>query len=67
MNKITAFLTCLCVALMIALGVTQHQLNEAQTENETMRQQIREIRVQVDEIWAEYMGLVKWIQQHGGA
>lgn len=66
MNKITAFLTCLCVALMIALGVTQYRLHEAKTENENMRQQIREIRTQVDEIWAEYMGLVKRIQQHRG-
>lgn len=65
MNKITVFLTCLCVALMLALGVTQYRLNEAKAENESMRQQIREIRTQVDEIWAEYMGLVKRIQQHG--
>ena len=64
MNKITAFLTCLCVALMLALGVTQYRLHEAQAENENMRQQIREIRTQVDEIWAEYMGIVKRIQQH---
>ena len=65
MNKITAFLTCLCVAIMLALGVTQYRLNEVKAENESMRQQIREIRTQVDEIWAEYMGLVKRIQQHG--
>jgi len=64
MNKITAFLTCLCVALMIALGVAQYRLHEARAENENLRQQIREIRTQVDEIWAEYMGLVKRIQQH---
>ena len=64
MNKITAFLTCLCVVLMLALGVTQYRLHEAQAENENMRQQIREIRTQVDEIWAEYMGIVKRIQQH---
>ena len=62
MNKITVFLTCLCVALMIALGVTQYRLHEAKAENETMRQQMREIRVQIDEIWAEYMGLVKRLQ-----
>lgn len=65
MNKITAFLTCLCVALMLALGVTQYRLHEAKAENETLRQQMREIRTQVDEIWAEYMGLVKRIQHHG--
>lgn len=66
MNKITAFLTCLCAALMLALGATQYRLHEAKAENESMRQQIREIRTQVDEIWAEYMGLVKRIQQHRG-
>lgn len=64
MNKVTAFLTCLCVALMLALGVTQYRLHEAKAENETLRQQMHEVRVQVDEIWAEYMGLVKRIQQH---
>jgi uncharacterized coiled-coil DUF342 family protein len=49
---------------MIALGVAQYRLHEARAENENLRQQIREIRTQVDEIWAEYMGLVKRIQQH---
>lgn len=64
-NKLTVFLTCLCVALAISLGVTHCQLQEAQEQNARMEQQLKEMSAQVNEIWVEYMGIMKRLQQHG--
>lgn len=66
LKKITVALACLCIALGIALGMEHYKLVQAQEENADMRRQIKEIRVQVDHIWAEYMGIVKRAQQYGG-
>ena len=66
LKKITVALACLCTALGIALGVEHYKLVQAQEENADMRRQIKEIQVQVDHIWAEYMGIVKRAQQYGG-
>lgn len=63
-NKLTVFLTCLCVALAIGLGVTQHKLLEAQEQNARMEQQLKKMGAQVNEIWVEYMGIMKRLQQH---
>ena len=65
-NKLTVFLMCLCVALAIGLGVTQHKLLEAQEQNARMEQQLKEMGAQVNAIWVEYIGQMKRIQQHGG-
>ena len=65
-NKLTIFLGCLCVALMIALGVTHCQLQEAKQQNARMEQQLKEMGAQVNEIWVEYMGIMKRLQQHRG-
>lgn len=66
MNKATAFLACLCVAMAIALGIKHIQLVEAREQNARMELQMQEMSKQVNEIWAEYMGQMKRIQQHGG-
>lgn len=65
MKKIIAMLTCLSFALAIGLVVEHQKRVEAQEQNLRMEQQIREMSVQVNEIWAEYMGMMKRIQQHG--
>lgn len=65
-NKIVVALSCLCIALVIGLGVTQHKLLEAQEQNARMEQQLKEMGAQVNAIWVEYIGQMKRIQQHGG-
>lgn len=65
-NKLVIFLTCLCLALAIALGVEHNKLLEAQEENAQMRAEIRGIRVQVEQIWAEYTAQIRRLQANGG-
>lgn len=61
-NSLTVFLACLCIALMIALGVERQKHAEAQEQIIRMKQEIREMSAQVNEIWVEYMGIVKRLQ-----
>ena len=50
---------------MIALGVEHQKQVEAQEQVAKLKQQVREMSAQVNEIWVEYMGMVKRLQQHG--
>jgi hypothetical protein len=63
-NKLTVFLTCLCVALAISLGVTHCQLQEAQEQNARMEQQLKELYGQVNELTLQYVEIVKRVQNH---
>ena len=40
-------------------------MKEAQEQNARMEQQLKEMSAQVNEIWVEYMGIMKRLQQHG--
>ncbi|WP_029544578.1 hypothetical protein [Selenomonas sp. AB3002] len=63
MNKITSFLICVCVGLAVTLGVTYLKLIAAQDEINRKEVQLHEMTKQVDEIWREYRGIIKRIQQ----
>ena len=65
MNRITAFLLCLCIALGIAYGVERQKRIEVEEQNARMGRQVKEISSQVNEIWNEYMGVMRRIQNHG--
>ena len=66
MRKIIVILVCTCIALSIGLVVEHQKRVEAQEQTIRMERQIKEMSVQVNEIWAEYMGMMKRLQQHGG-
>ena len=59
-------LACACIALTIGLVIEHQKRVEAQEQTIRMEKQIKEMSVQVNEIWAEYMGMMKRLQQHGG-
>ena len=63
-NKLTIFLTCLCVALAVGFGVTQHKLVEARQTIDKQEAQLKELYAQVNELTVQYVGIVKRIQQH---
>lgn len=65
MNRLVIFLTCLCIALLLVIGYQHEQYVELAAQNHKMELQIKEMSSQVNEIWAEYMGMMKRIQQHG--
>ena len=65
MNKITAFLLCLCIALGIAYGLERQKRIEVEEQNARMERQVKEISSQVNEIWNEYMGVMKRVQNYG--
>ena len=65
MNRLVVFLTCLCIALLLVIGYQHEQYSELAAQNHRMEIQIREMSAQVNEIWAEYMGVMKRLQQHG--
>ena len=65
MNRLVVFLTCLCIALLLVIGYQHEQYSELAVQNHRMEIQIREMSAQVNEIWAEYMGVMKRLQQHG--
>lgn len=65
MNRLVVFLTCLCIALLLVIGYQHEQYVELAAQNHKMGLQIKEMSNQVNEIWAEYMGMMKRIQQHG--
>jgi hypothetical protein len=64
-NKLTIFLTCLCVALAIGLGVTQNKLIEARQTVDKQERQLKELYGQVNELTLQYVEIVKRIQNHG--
>jgi preprotein translocase subunit SecG len=65
-NKLTAFLICLCIALAIGLGVTQHKLTEARQVVDKQERQLKELYGQVNELTLQYVEIVKRMQRHGG-
>ena len=65
-NKLTVFLTCLCVALAIGWGVTQHKLVEARQTVDRQERQLKELYGQVNELTLQYVEIVKRLQRHGG-
>jgi hypothetical protein len=64
-NKLTIFLTCLCVALTIGLGVTQNKLIEARQTVDKQERQLKELYGQVNELTLQYVEIVKRLQRHG--
>jgi cell division protein FtsL len=64
-NKLTVFLTCLCVALAVGWGVTQHKLTEARQTVDRQERQLKELYGQVNELTLQYVEIVKRIQTHG--
>ena len=65
-NKLTVFLTCLCVALAIGWDVTQHKLVEARQTVDRQERQLKELYGQVNELTLQYVEIVKRINKHGG-
>lgn len=61
-NKLTVFLTCLCVALLIGLGTTQYKLNEARQTIDKQEAQLKELYGQVNELTIQYVGIVRRLQ-----
>ena len=66
MNKITAFLVCLCLSLAVALGVAHHDLYEARQTVDKQERQLKELYGQVNELTLQYVEIVKRINRHGG-
>jgi cell division protein FtsB len=64
-NKLTVFLTCLCIALAVGLGVTTHRLVEARQVVDKQERQLKELYGQVNELTLQYVEIVKRIQKHG--
>ena len=64
-NKLTVFLTCLCVSLCIALGITTHWLQEARATADRQERQLKELYGQVNELTLQYVEIVKRMQRHG--
>jgi hypothetical protein len=64
-NKLTVFLTCLCIALAVGLGVTTHRLVEARATVDKQERQLKELYGQVNELTLQYVEIIKRIQNHG--
>jgi cell division protein FtsL len=64
-NKLTVFLTCLCIALAVGWGVTQHKLTEARQTVDRQERQLKELYGQVNELTLQYVEIVKRLQRHG--
>jgi cell division protein FtsL len=64
-NKLTVFLTCLCIALAVGWGVTQHKLTEARQTVDKQERQLKELYGQVNELTLQYVEIIKRIQNHG--
>ena len=65
-NKLTVFLICLCFALAVGWGVTQHKLIEARQVIDKQERQLKELYAQVNDITLQYVEIVKRLQKHGG-
>jgi peroxiredoxin family protein len=66
MNKLTVALICVCVALAVGWGVTQHKLIEARQTVDKQERQLKELYGQVNELTLQYVEIVKRINKHGG-
>ncbi len=64
-NRLVVVLTLMCIILLLIIGYQHEKYVELVEQNHKMEIQIREMSTQVNEIWAEYMGMMKRIQQHG--
>jgi hypothetical protein len=64
-NKLTVFLTCLCIALAVGWGVTHHKLTEARQTVDKQERQLKELYGQVNELTLQYVEIVKRLQRHG--
>lgn len=64
-NKLTAILGVLCIALMIAVGIKHQQLIEANQTISKQEKQLKDLYSQVNELTLQYVGIVKRLQQHG--
>lgn len=66
LNKIVVALSCLCIALAIGWGVTQHKLTQARQIVDKQERQLKELYGQVNELTLQYVEIVKRINKHGG-
>jgi hypothetical protein len=57
---------CLCVALAVGWGVTQHKLIAARQVIDKQERQLKELYAQVNGITLQYVEIVKRLQKHGG-
>lgn len=64
-NRLTVFLTCVCVALAVGWGVTQHKLTESRQTVDRQERQLKELYGQVNELTLQYVDIVKRMQRHG--
>lgn len=64
-NKIVVALSCLCIALAVALGVTTHRFVEARQTVDKQERQLKELYGQVNELTLQYVEIVKRLQRHG--
>ena len=67
MNNLTTFLICLCIGLTVSLGVSMHKLSQARQVIDKQESQLKELYGQVNDLTLQYVGIVKRIQEHGGA
>ena len=65
-NKIVVALSCLCIALIVGLGVAAHRLGEARQTVDKQERQLKELYAQVNDITLQYVEIVKRLQKHGG-
>lgn len=65
-NKILAFLICLCIVLAINLGMAHYDLYEARQVIDKQERQLKELYAQVNDITLQYVEIVKRLQKHGG-
>ena len=63
-DKLTVLLVMLCLILTLALGVERQKLIEVQEQNALMEKQIKTLTVQVNEITAQWLDLVKRMKYH---
>jgi hypothetical protein len=63
-NKLTVFLTCLCVVLAVGLGLSQYKLVEAQQTIDRQERQLKELYGQVNEVTLQYVAIVRRLQEH---
>ena len=65
-DKFTAALVCLCIALLVCLGVAHQQLSAAKQTVDRQERQLKELYGQVNELTLQYVDIVKRMQRYGG-
>lgn len=63
-NKLTVFLGCACMALLIALGIKHYQYLEVRQQNMKLELQVRNLTAQTNEITAQWLEMVKRVKNH---